>query len=121
MLGASAQTTAAAQPRAPGQLIIIVTDENGVAVPGARVTLQGATNSLHGETDLAGRCTFAHVEEGSWQLRVERETYYVFTLPAVQTTGTLEVALTHQQELRETVNVSESPPAIDPAPVRELL
>ena len=117
MLGASAQTTAAAQPRAPGQLIIIVTDENGVAVPGARVTLQGATNSLHCETDLAGRCTFAHVEEGSWQLRVERETYYVFTLPAVQTTGTLEVALTHQQELRETVNVSESPPAIDPAQV----
>jgi hypothetical protein len=115
--GASAQTTTAPQAHAPGPLIVVVTDENGVAVAGARVTMESAASSLRCETDLAGRCTLAGLNEASWQLRVEKETYYVFTMPAVQTSGTLEIALSHQQELRETVNVSESPPAIDPAQV----
>jgi hypothetical protein len=115
--GASAQTTTAPQAHAPGPLIVVVTDENGVAVAGARVTMESAASSLRCETDLAGRCTLAGLNEASWQLRVEKETYYVFTMPDVQTSGTLEIALSHQQELRETVNVSESPPAIDPAQV----
>src|SRR5205814_7098820 len=43
--------------------------------------------------------------------------FYIFTLPAVQKAGILEITLTHQHEVRETVNVVESAPAIDPSQV----
>jgi hypothetical protein len=99
------------------ELTILVTDENGVAVPDARVALEGPEKRLACETDRAGRCHFSSLSGTPWALRIERETFYVFSLPAVQTSGTLEVSLKHQQEIRETVNVIESPPAIDPAQV----
>src|SRR5579864_6066267 len=87
------------------ELTIVVTDENGVAVPGARVELQGPGRPVRCETDLAGRCRFTRLTGAPWQLRVEKEGFYLFALPAVQTSGTLEVTITHQQEIRETVNV----------------
>ena len=102
---------------AASELTIVVADENGVAVPGARVELQGPARPVRCETDLAGRCRFIRLTGAPWQLRVEKEDFYLFALPAVQTSGTLEVTLAHQQEIRETVNVVESSPAIDPARV----
>lgn len=114
---ASAQT-ASVPVTVPKQLVIDVIDENGVVVSNARVSLEGPRGDvLRCETDLAGRCSFFHLEGQPWQLRVEKETFYVFSSPVVQLSGTLEVALSHQQEVRETVNVTESPPAIDPAQV----
>jgi hypothetical protein len=101
-------------PANPSTLEIVVTDENGVVVPGARVVLQTSSDSLRCETDRAGRCTFPELNGEHWQLRVDRESYYVLTVANVQTSGTLDVALQHQQEVRETVNVVESEPAIDP-------
>ena len=98
-------------------LIITVLDENGVPVPAARVLLQGPTSPIHCETDLVGKCQFSPLSTGNWQLRAEKEGFYIFTLPAVQTSGTLGINLTHQREVRETVNVVESPPAIDPSQV----
>jgi hypothetical protein len=94
-------------------LTIAVFDENGVSVPAARVLLLGQTGGFRCETNLAGECHFPSLPAGVWQLRAEKENFYVFTLSPVQTTGTLEITLTHQQEVRETVNVIESPPAID--------
>ncbi len=111
-----AQTAIPNQPSAAPSLTILVVDENGVVVPAARVMLQNSAGSVRCETNLAGRCQFAGLS-GEWQLRVEKEGFYVFTLPAVQTSGTLEVALAHQQEVRETVSVVESSPAIDPSQV----
>src|SRR5215467_4518748 len=99
------------------ELTIVVTDENGVAVPDARVELQGPTGPIRCHTDRAGRCGFARLTGTPWQLRVEKESFYVFALPTIQTSGTLEVTLAHQQEVHETVNVVESSPAIDPARV----
>src|SRR5579864_2540937 len=90
---------------AANELTIVVTDENGVVVPGARVGLQGPERPIQCETDLAGRCRFTRLTGAPWQLRVEKEGFYLFALPAVQISGTLEVTLTHQQEIRETVNV----------------
>jgi hypothetical protein len=113
----SAQTAAPVPAHSASELAILVTDENGVPVANARVTLQGPSSLIHCETDLAGHCRFSRLEGQPWQLRIEKETFYVFTSPGVQPYGTLEVALSHQQEVRETVNVSESPPAIDPQQV----
>ncbi len=111
-----AQTAIPNQPSGAPTLTILVVDENGVVVPAARVLVQDSAGSVRCETNLAGRCQLTGLP-GEWQLRVEKEGFYVFTLPSVQTSGTLEVALAHQQEVRETVSVVESSPAIDPSQV----
>jgi hypothetical protein len=98
-------------------LTITVLDENAVVIPAARVLLEGPGGPLHCETDRIGECRFPPLASGVWQLRAEKEGFYIFTLSRVQNSGTLEITLTHQQEVRETVNVTESPPAIDPAQI----
>ena len=113
---------AAAQAGTPGlanptALEIVVTDENGVVVPGARILLQSPTDSLRCETDRAGRCIFPKLFGEQWRLQVEKENYYVLTVADIQSSGTMDVQLQHQQEVRETVNVVESAPAIDPEQV----
>ncbi|HEY7351310.1 MAG TPA: TonB-dependent receptor [Terriglobales bacterium] len=110
----SAQTVASQNSPASRTLTVVVLDENGVAVPAARVDLNSANASLHCQTDITGRCHFADIPVGEWQLRAEKEDFYAVNLPKVQTYGTLEIALHHQQEIRESVNVVESVPAIDP-------
>ena len=111
--------TVSAFGQTPGQtqahkLQITVTDENGVAVRGARMTLHGPGEDLRCESDLAGKCTFELRDEKQRGLTVEKEGFYVLSLPTVQTSGSLEISLAHQQEIRETVDVVESSPAIDP-------
>src|SRR5579872_4607893 len=95
---------------------ITVVDENGVAVSSARVSLKAATHpAIHCETDFNGRCHFPSLAAGEYDLGVEKEGYYALTQPKVQISSgsNIEVAISHQQEVRETVNVHESPPAID--------
>jgi Carboxypeptidase regulatory-like domain len=105
----------------PQKLTITVTDETGIAVAGARVQLQGPppTAPMRCETDFAGRCEFANVSTGKCDLSVEKAGYYVLTQPAVQvgTVPNLDVTLTHQQEARQVVNVTEPAPAIDPTQI----
>ncbi|HET6181890.1 MAG TPA: carboxypeptidase regulatory-like domain-containing protein [Candidatus Sulfotelmatobacter sp.] len=102
---------------------VIVTDENGVAVPSARVFLrflsQPPISSGFCQTDFAGRCQFPSFPEGAYELRVEKEGFYALVQPSVQITpsSTIEVTISHQQEVKEVVDVRESPPAIDPAQV----
>ena len=108
--------TAAAQS-AP---IISVTDENGVAVSSARVSLQSSSQpAVRCQTDFTGRCPFPALPAGQYQLRVEKEGFYALVEPNIQLTpgSTIEVSISHQQEVREVVDVHESPPAIDPAQV----
>jgi len=97
-------------------LTIDVVDENGVAVAGARVELH-AGGSVGCETDLAGRCAFPRLPAGRWRVEVQKEGFYVVSLPAVEAPGSLEITLHHQREVRENVNVVESVPAIDPEQV----
>ncbi|PYX50140.1 MAG: hypothetical protein DMG79_06760, partial [Acidobacteria bacterium] len=99
---------------------IIVTDENGVAVSSARVSLQSPPQlAVHCQTDFAGRCQFPSLAPGSYQLRVEKQGFYALVDPALQLApgSAIEVAISHQQEVREIIDVHESPPAIDPAQV----
>lgn len=104
----------------PSQTIAVtVTDENGVAIPSALVFLEVSPQgpALRCETDFAGRCRFASVAAATYQLRVEKQGFYALVLPGVQAgaTANVDVTLSHLQEVREVVNVVESPPAIDPA------
>jgi len=110
--------TAAAQS-APAPTIT-VTDENGVAVPSARVSLQAPPQPVvHCQTDFGGRCPFPSLPAGTYQLRIEKEGFYALVQSNVQiaTASAIEVAISHQQEVREVVDVHESPPAIDPAQI----
>jgi hypothetical protein len=110
-------TAAAQSTSAP---TIAVTDENGVAVLAARVFLElPSLPSLRCQTDFAGRCSFPGLAPGQYQLRVEKEGFYELLQSQVQITqnSTIEVAISHQQEVREVVDVHESPPAIDPAQI----
>ena len=98
--------------------IIAVTDENGVAVSSARVSLQSPPQpAVRCQTDFTGRCPFPALPAGQYQLRVEKEGFYALVEPNIQLTpgSTIEVSISHQQEVREIVDVHESPPAIDPA------
>ncbi len=101
------------------RLLLIVADENNVPVAAARVTLtQAATQAvLRGETDYAGRREFRGLEAGLYQLRVEKEGFYAVIVKEVHvgSTESLELTLHHEQEVRESVDVIYSPPAVDPA------
>jgi hypothetical protein len=112
-----AQTSPSREATSTGQLTILVTDENGVAVEGARVLLRGPSGTLPCESDRAGRCQFSNLAGSPWQLHVEKEDFYVLDRKSIETSGTLEVVLSHQQEVHEIVNVVESTPAIDLAQV----
>jgi Carboxypeptidase regulatory-like domain len=120
-----AATTESAQARVPvlpggksAILRVVVTDENGTAVPQARLTLTPAASgaAIHGETDFAGRAEFRGLAPGRYDVEAEKEGFYVVTgkqieLPA---TESLEITLPHQQEYHERVTVTAAPPAIDP-------
>ncbi len=114
---AAAQTS---MPAPTPPFTVTVTDENGIAVPSARVSLQmPPAPNLRCETDFSGRCRFAILTPGTYQLRVEKEGFYALVQPALEVgqDATLEVVLSHQQEVREVVDVHESSPAIDPAQI----
>ncbi len=111
------QTSPPTLPLELQSLNIIVLDENSVAVPAARVRLVGPSGSLQCETDLTGHCKFPPLAGSPWHLRVDKEGFYAADLPSIQNTGTLEVDLHHQEEVKENVDVVESVPAIDPAQV----
>jgi hypothetical protein len=106
------------QQLAAQDLLVTVLDENGLAVPLARLTLTDQANSLvqRAETDYAGRYQFSRLIPGVYSLRVEQEGFFVFNSNDVRVaeTSNLEVTLNHTQEYAESVNVVYSPPAIDP-------
>jgi hypothetical protein len=98
-------------------LLLIVRDENGLAVSSARLNLSRGEIIFRGETDYAGRYEFAGLPAGVYQLRVEKEGFYALVHREVHVgeTESVEVVLNHQREFIEHVNVTYSPPAIDPA------
>ena len=107
-------------PPAPARLSVVVVDENGVAVPRALVLLTAEGQKLRYETDFAGRCEIAAPAPGAYHVRIEKQGFYQadanLSLPD---TRNLDVRLIHEQEIRETVDVVESPPAIDPEKIAD--
>ena len=100
-------------------LTLTVKDETGLAVSSARVTLTppGSQTPLQASTDFAGRAEFTGLAAGAYAVSVEKEGFYAQLNIAVQVgqTESVDVTLSHQQEYKETVQVTYSPPSIDPA------
>jgi hypothetical protein len=101
------------------RLLVTVTDQNHLPVASARVLLEDPSAKLpflRCETDFAGSCNFWEVPPRVYQLRIQKEGFYELTLPRIEAgrTEAVEAVLSHLQEMREVVNVVESPPAIDP-------
>ena len=117
----SSQRNAQEHPAAGQNLTVAVTDENGIAVASARVQLQAASpaSPLRCVTNFVGRCDFADLSAGSYELRVEKTGFYALVQPGLQAglNAKVDVTLHHQQEAHEVVNVVESPPAIDPTQI----
>lgn len=99
-----------------------VVDETGAGVAGARIVLRPNAPELSAQTaaassDTAGNFTLNAPAAGEYDLRVEREGFYVFTSHAQrfdQPQNQLTITLNHQQEYPEKVEVKDSPPGIDP-------
>ena len=116
-------------PKPSQSIVVTVVDENNVAVPSAFVYLQASPQAvaLRCVTDFAGHCEFSNLSAAAYQLRVEKQGFYSAMLPTIETgiaanvavnvPVNIDVTLSHQQELREEVDVVESPAAIDPAQI----
>src|SRR5579885_1851937 len=109
--------TGAAQSTLPS---ITVVDQNSVAVSSARIVVQPTTGTpVRCQTDFNGRCHLTNLPSGKYQIHVEREGFYALDQKDVEITpsSNIEVSISRQQEVREVVDVHESPPAIDPTQV----
>jgi hypothetical protein len=96
-----------------------VVDETGAGVSGARVTARtlDLSVSVAASSDLAGNFTLAMPTAGEYELRVEREGFYVYTghnQRFDESQSQFVITLNHQQDFPEKVEVKDSPPGIDP-------
>ncbi len=106
----------AAQTPGARSLLVSVADENGVTVRSALLLL---TNTQTGrvwrcQADFAGRCRFTGLPPGLYSLQIQKPGFYLLNLAAMdlRTTQNIDATLAHQQEIKQTVNVTASPPAI---------
>lgn len=105
--------------RSGTSLTVVVTDENNVVVPDVHIVLTDNTNPevLQIHTDAAGRGHFYNlIPEHVFSLSADKENFYTAAQSDLRINGaqTLEIALAHVQELKETVNVTASAQDIDP-------
>ena len=107
--------------KSSNQFIVAVTDENAIAVVNAQVQLNASQlpNPLRCETNFAGRCEFKSLSPGSYEVRIEKPGFYATVLNDVQVGAVpeLDINLARIREVREVIDVMESPDAIDPAQI----
>ncbi|CDM64846.1 TonB-dependent receptor [Pyrinomonas methylaliphatogenes] len=95
------------------RLRVTVTDENGIPVLAAKLSLvEAGRGRIVRATDEAGQGEFTGLEAKEYQLRIEKPGFYVTELKIASDTESVQVTLYHQQEFTETVNVYESPAGI---------
>jgi len=97
------------------RLSVAVLDENGVAVRVARVTLRlpSPAQALRCETEISGRCELSHIPSGLARFTSRKRATMPRT-PQSNPSGSseIEITLNHLKEIKETVDVHESPPMI---------
>src|SRR5262245_50074644 len=98
-------------------LLLKARDENGAPVESAKVYLyaEGARLVATWETDFTGRVAMTGIAPGLYQIRAEKRGFYSARLERVEVgrDESLEIVLAHELEIRESVEVMSSPPAID--------
>lgn len=103
-----------AQPAIRGRVV----DETGAAVDGVRVELKSASGyAATTSSDRAGAFHFNLPGLGEYSIKAERLGFYVFQeKPRVFDAATdLTITLNHVQDFADKIDVTYSPPAIDPA------
>src|SRR5690348_8299044 len=95
-----------------------VVDETGAGVAGARVEIRSAADSVAAvaSSDPAGNLNLM-LAPGEYSIRAERQGYYLFQSgghPFGEGANQLTITLNHLQEFSERIDVTASPPAIDP-------
>ncbi len=99
-----------------------VVDENGAAVGGARVELRSEAGVVSASSDPAGNFRVNLPVAGEYAVHAERPGFFVFTgsRQAFETgSQQLTVRLNHLQEFADKIDVTYSPPAIDPQQTSE--
>lgn len=105
----------------PPTVHLTVVDENGAAVPGAQTILeQPGHRPARMATDYSGHLRFDLKAEAPYSLLVEKPGFYQSKINDLQPDqGEVRVVLTHEHMVVEQVNVSASPPQIDPDQVSD--
>ena len=96
-----------------------VVDETGSAISGARVEFRAADGgpALVASSDLAGNFKLVLPAAGDYTLRAERLGFYLYqnrSQAILPGPTELSIVLNHLQEFSERIDVTYSPPAIDP-------
>ena len=100
-----------------------VVDENGAAVEGARVEWRGADGGvIAASSDPAGNFRASLPAAGEYAMRAERLGFFLFTVSRQafeEGPQQLTIRLNHLQEFADKIDVTYSPPAIDPQQTSE--
>ena len=103
------------QQTVSARVTVTVVDENGQAVEGAQVTIDEpgiAPEQLW--TDYAGSCSYALKQREPYQINVEKAGFYKADVSGIDPSqNSVRVVLSHEQIVREQVNVTASTPGID--------
>jgi len=93
-------------------------DENGAPVGGARIELRSDDGTASAaSSDAAGDFRIKLPAPGEYEIRAERQGFYLVhgnTSRFDETSNLLTVTLNHQREFSERVDVTASPPNVDP-------
>ncbi len=96
-----------------------VIDETGAGVDGARVELRGSAGTpIAASSDRAGNFNISLPAAGDYAIRAERLGFYLYQgkpRPFEPGGGELTITLNHVQEFSDHIDVTYSPPAIDPS------
>jgi hypothetical protein len=100
----------------PASITLTVVDENGLAVPGASVTIaEPPQPPLHLTSDYDGRVSWSPSTPGTYSVHIAKPGFYQFSQQGLQTRQkSLRIALTHEQIVRQQVHVQASTPGINP-------
>src|ERR1022692_1702520 len=100
-----------------------VVDENGAAVEGARVEWHGAEGvGIAASSDREENFRASLPEAGEYAIRAERLGFFLFTVSRQafeEGPQQLTIRLNHLQEFADKIDVTYSPPAIDPQQTSE--
>ena len=102
------------------KITLAVTDENGSAVSGAEVIVeQPGSMPQRMATDYIGQLQFDLNGTAPYRLRVQKPGFYRSEQNLEPQQQDIHVVLAHEQMVVEHVNVSASPPGIDPTQVSD--